>query len=60
MLGFFGGPPNLGEYLGSGRQNLQQPKTWWAPDGIPPSALKIKASQPVSRVLDGMRASPHT
>ena len=28
------------------------------PTGIPPDALKLKASQSISRVLDGLQASP--
>jgi hypothetical protein len=28
------------------------------PTGIPPDALKLEASQSISRVLDGLRASP--
>ena len=30
-------------------------KTWRAPGGFPPDALKLDISQPVSRVLDGLR-----
>jgi len=33
-----------------------RPKTWRAPGGIPPSALKLSVSPPISRVLDGLRA----
>ena len=33
-------------------------KTWRAPDGIPPGALSLRVSQPVSRVLDGTREIP--
>jgi hypothetical protein len=36
------------------------PKTWWAPGGVPPSALQLNVSQSISRVLEGMQIDdPH-
>jgi hypothetical protein len=39
---------------------IRRLKTWWAPGGVPPSALQVNVSQSISRVLEGLRIDdPH-